>query len=154
MTTPTDIDDVDRRLLDALLADGRADLSEISDAIGVARTTVVNRLHRLETGVIEGYTATIDYEALGYEVTAVFHLDVAGDGLADVVDRLAADKRLVDVYEVTGSDDVVAIGKFTDVDDMNAQIADLVADERIRNATANVVRTAVSEHDRFVPDAE
>jgi len=58
-------------------------------------------------GVIEEYRPQLDYAAVGYDVTALFHLDVAGQGLPEVVEELQANERMIGVYEVTGSHDVV-----------------------------------------------
>lgn len=146
MEPDVDIDDTDRKILAALRVDGRAGASELADAAGVATSTATKRLQRLEaSGVIDEYLPDVDYEAIGYEVTAVFRLDVAGEGLADVVAELQATGRMVGVYEVTGSDDVVAIGKFVDTDELNAQIKDLLTHEHVRSATTNVVLESVCE---------
>ncbi|MFB6152312.1 MAG: winged helix-turn-helix transcriptional regulator [Haloarculaceae archaeon] len=142
------VDDIDRRLVAALLADGRGSVSDVANAAGVSTSTATKRLRELEEeGVIEGYHAEVDYAALGYEMTAVFRLDVAGDGLADVVADLREADQMVGVYEVTGSDDVVAIGKFADSADLNAQIRELLTREHVRSASTDVVLDTVCEHD-------
>ena len=148
MTTSADIDDVDRQILDALLSDGRAGASDLAEAAGVAASTATKRLQRLEqSGVIEQYGPEVDYAALGYEVTAVFRLDVAGDGIPAVVEDLRATDRMVDVYEVTGSDDVVAIGKFTDTTELDAQVKRLLTHEHVRSVSTDIVLDTVCEHD-------
>jgi len=38
----------------------------------------------------------------------------------------------VSVYEVTGDADIIAVGKFTDTDDMNDQIKSILTDADIR----------------------
>ncbi|PSP32985.1 AsnC family transcriptional regulator [Halobacteriales archaeon QH_10_67_22] len=151
------LDDIDSRLLAALLSDGRASATELADVAGIATSTATKRLTSLEDdSVIEGYQPEVDYAAFGYDVTAVFRLDIEGSGLAGVVEDLAATDRMVDVYEVTGSDDVVAIGRFTDTDELNAQIRELVTDEHVRTVTTNIVLDTVREyeHPPVVPSNE
>lgn len=148
-----DIDDTDRRIVNALLGDGRASARDIADETGVAATTVSKRLSDLEDeGVVEGYTATIDYGRLGYDVTAVFHLGVEGDGLSTVVERLQDHDRMVGVYEVTGDHDIVAVGKFTSTEEMNTEIKDLLTDADIRSVTTSVVLNTVREFAGFPVD--
>jgi DNA-binding Lrp family transcriptional regulator len=143
-----DIDETDRRLLDALLADGRASANELAVEAGVATATATKRVQALEdAGVVDGYRPEIDYAALGFEVTAVFNLDVAGDGIEAVVADLAAARNMVGVYEVTGSQDVVAVGKFTDTAAMNARIKELLVREEVESVTTNVVLEVVAEDD-------
>jgi len=140
------IDDIDRQLVDALLADGRASANELADTVGVATATATKRVQSLEAaGVIEGYRPQVDYEAFGFDVTAVFQLDVAGDGLQSVVADLEAAESMVDVYEVTGSHDVVAVGKFTDTETLNAEIKSLLTDPTVESVSTSVVLNVVCE---------
>ncbi|MFB6178574.1 MAG: HTH-type transcriptional regulator Lrp [Halorientalis sp.] len=149
------IDDIDRRIVNALLADGRASARELATETGLAATTVATRLSDLEdSGVIESYGPTVDYDALGYDVTAVFRLSVEGSGLQSVVSRLREDDGMVGVYEVTGSHDVIAIGKFKSTDEMNAEIKELLTDPRVTATTTNVVLETVREYAQFPVDLD
>jgi DNA-binding Lrp family transcriptional regulator len=144
------VDDIDRQVVNALLRDGRASARDVAAETGVAATTVSRRMDQLvDTGIIEEYTARIDYEALGYDVTAVFQLSVDGNGLKPVTERLRDLEQMVAVYEVTGSHDIVAVGKFRDTDEMNAQIKDLLTDPDVRTADTSVVLNTVCEHEQF-----
>jgi DNA-binding Lrp family transcriptional regulator len=150
-----DIDDIDRRIVNALLGDGRASARDIAAETGVAATTVSKRLSTLEDeGIIEDYIPSVDYEALGYDVTAVFRLSVEGGGLKTVVEQLRQHDQMVGVYEVTGDHDVIAIGKFTSTDSMNNEIKDLLVDPEIRATNTNVVLDTVREHEQFAVDLE
>lgn len=58
-------DRIDRRILEALRADGRLPVSSIAHMIGLSRTAVRERITRLERdGIIQGYTITTspDYD--------------------------------------------------------------------------------------------
>jgi len=143
-----DVDEVDRAVLARLLVDGRAGASDLAEAAGLAASTATKRLARLEDdGIVEEYRPEVDYRAFGYEVTAVFRLDVAGDGLAAVVADLQSADRMVDVYEVTGETDVVAVGKFRNTDEMNARIKALLTDDHVRSVGTDVVLDTVCEYD-------
>jgi DNA-binding Lrp family transcriptional regulator len=147
------VDDIDRQVVNALLRDGRASARDVADDTGVAATTVSRRMDELvESGVIEGYTTQIDYGSLGYEVTAVFQLSVEGHGLTDVTERLRDAANMIAVYEVTGSHDIVAIGKFQDTASLNASIKELLTDDDIRSASTSVVLNAVREFEQFPVD--
>ena len=136
--------------MNVLLGDGRASARDIAAETGVAATTVTKRLSDLEdSGVIESYMPTVDYDALGYDVTAVFRLSVEGDGLQSVVDQLSTHDRMVGVYEVTGSHDVIAIGKFESTDSLNTEIKDLLTDPQVTATNTNVVLETVREYEQF-----
>jgi len=148
-------ENLDRKLVNALLGDGRASLRSLAEDLSVSVTTVSNHLKDLEEeGIIDGYTPKVDYDALGYDVTAVIQLKVEGDALLDVTENLRDHKQMISVYEVTGDYDIIAIGKFTDTDGMNDQIKDLLVDPEIKESNTSVVLNAASEHEQFDLDID
>lgn len=143
-------ENLDARLVNALLGDGRASLRSLAEELDVSVTTVSNHLQDLEeAGVINGYSPRIDYGAVGYDVTAIIQLKVEGDALPEITDRLVDHKGMVSVYEVTGDYDVIAVGKFHDTDGMNDAIKDLLADADIRETNTSVVLNRVVENRQF-----
>ena len=87
---------LDEKLINALLENSRESFQSLSDELDVSVTTVSNHIHDLEAeGVINGYTPLIDYETLGYDVTAVINLKVEGSALPDITARLDAEPQLI-----------------------------------------------------------
>jgi DNA-binding Lrp family transcriptional regulator len=147
-------ENLDARLVNALLADGRASLRSVADELDVSVTTVSNHLSDLEErGAIRGFVPRLDYDALGYDVTAVMRLKVEGDALPEIARRLAEHPSMLSVYEVTGDHDVVAVAKFRDTDDMNDRIKALLDDADVKEANTSVVLDAVREHEQFPLEA-
>ena len=65
------VDDIDRLLIRELIADGRATLSNLAEKASLSVSAVQSRVRRLEArGVIRGYTADVDPEALGQMLSA------------------------------------------------------------------------------------
>ncbi|ELY80174.1 HTH-type transcriptional regulator Lrp [Natrinema gari] len=148
-------ENLDAKLVNALLGDGRASLRSLAEELDVSVTTVSNHLSDLEDeGVIKGYTPKVDYDAVGYDVTAVIQLQVEGNALPDVTDTLRDHQQMTSVYEVTGDYDVIAIGKFEDTDGMNDQIKQLLTDPDIKASNTSVVLNAVSENEQFELEVE
>jgi DNA-binding Lrp family transcriptional regulator len=148
-------ENLDAKLINALLGDGRASLRSLAEDLDVSVTTVSNHLRDLEDGgVIEGYTPRVNYDALGYDVTAIIQLKVEGSALPSITERLRDQKQMTTVYEVTGDYDVIAIGKFTDTDGMNAQIKELLTDDDIRESNTSVVLNPVVENAQFDLDVD
>ena len=143
-------ENLDRKLVNALLEDGRASLRSLGEELDVSVTTVSNHISDLEEhGIIEGYVPEVDYGELGYDVTAVIQLKVEGSALPEITDCLSEHTHMVSVYEVTGDHDVIAIGKFTDTDHMNEQIKELLIDPDINESNTSVVLNTVVEHEQF-----
>ncbi|MFE7419821.1 Lrp/AsnC family transcriptional regulator [Rhodococcus sp. NPDC057529] len=67
----TPLDDIDRVLMQELVADGRATLATLAEKAGLSISAVQSRVRRLEARkVIRGYTAKIDPDALGHGLSA------------------------------------------------------------------------------------
>ena len=148
-------ENLDRKLINALLDDGRASLRSLADDLDVSVTTVSNHLSTLEEeGIIEGYTPKVDYDKIGYDVTAILQLKVEGSALPEVTDSLREHEQMISVYEVTGDYDIIAIGKFADTDDMNAEIKSLLTDPEILESNTSVVLNAATEHEQFELDVK
>ena len=65
------LDDIDRILVRQLVANGRASLSELAASAGLSVSAVQSRVRRLESrGVVSGYSARIDPEAVGHKLSA------------------------------------------------------------------------------------
>lgn len=143
-------ENLDTELVNALLGNGRKSLRSLADQLDVSVTTVSNHLDDLENaGAIEGYTPIVNYDRLGYDVTAILQLKVEGPGLPDITEILQNEPQIVSVYETTGDYDIIAIGKFRDTGDMNDQIKRIVADTDVQESNTNVVLNAVSEYTQF-----
>ena len=143
-------ENLDRKLVNALLEDGRASLRSLGEDLDVSVTTVSNHISNLEDeGIIQGYAPIVDYGELGYDVTAIIQLKVEGSALPDITDRLKQHKHMVTVYETTGDHDVIAVGKFTDTDHMNDQIKELLIDPDIKESNTSVVLNTVVENEQF-----
>jgi len=148
-------ENLDAKLINALLGDGRASLRSLAEELDVSVTTVSNHLSDLEEeGVIRGYTPVVDYGKLGYDVTAILQLKVEGGALPDLTHRLRKHKQMVSVYEVTGDYDVIAVGKFEDTDDMNTLIKELLGDADIKESATSVVLDAAVENQQFELDVD
>ena len=62
---------LDRQLVELLCADGRMSYTDLGKETGLSTSAVHQRVRRLEQrGVIKGYTAVVDHEALGLPLTA------------------------------------------------------------------------------------
>lgn len=66
------MDEIDRRLVEALRSNGRETYAELGRTVGLSAPAVHDRIAKLEgAGVITGYRASIAPEALGLGVTAL-----------------------------------------------------------------------------------
>src|SRR5260370_41778391 len=65
------LDEMDRKILAALQKAGRMPNSELADAVGLSPSQSLRRVRRIEgLGVVRGYVALLNREAVGLEVAA------------------------------------------------------------------------------------
>jgi Lrp/AsnC family leucine-responsive transcriptional regulator len=106
MTPP--LDPTSRRILQILIADGRASYQAIADEVGLSRPAIMERVKRMEeAGFIQGYTARLDRGKMGYPVTAFVAVRYPpSDGIASEapVEQLAADPHVLECHHVAGED--------------------------------------------------
>jgi len=139
-------DNLDLKIINLLLEDGRASLRSIAEELDVSVTTISNHLNDMEEeGIVEGFKPVLDYNKLGYTVTSVLMIKAEGDRLKGLVDELDGMDSLLHVYEVTGDFDVIAIGKFQNTEEMNDTIKSLLNSSMVQETNTNVVLSTVKE---------
>lgn len=68
---PSVLDKFDLRMLDILQREGRISNAELAERLALSPSACLRRLRALETaGLIRGYQANLDAEALGYSIEA------------------------------------------------------------------------------------
>jgi Lrp/AsnC family leucine-responsive transcriptional regulator len=116
MTTPTrqivPLDSVDRRMLDVLQAEGRISNAALAERMHLSPSPCLRRMRALErSGVITGYRAVLDREALGLGLTVFVELKVEGHSRhsADTIrDALMTTPEVISAFVVSGSADILA----------------------------------------------
>ena len=99
-----ELDETDRKLLQLLQQDGLQSMAELSKAIGVAPSTLNDRVKRLgRMGVISGTHAHLDPHAMGLNLLAFVFVGWS-DGIveADFLKRIAAAEQVLECHHVTG----------------------------------------------------
>lgn len=102
-------DQLDRDLIALLQANARESTANLARKLGVARTTVLARLARMEREhVIVGYTVRLGQGVAERAVQAHVGITVAPKAGRDVVRRLSRMPELRQLYSVSGEFDYVA----------------------------------------------
>jgi Lrp/AsnC family transcriptional regulator, leucine-responsive regulatory protein len=142
--TPTDrqIDDLDRRLLMLLAADGRAPMAVLGRSIGLSRTAVLARVQRLErNGVIRGYRADVVLPGDAAAHRARVGIVIRTPDVAGYVRRLTALPGVTEIETVTGEFDLIALVAARSAAELDA-VLDRVSSwrETVRTTTWVVLR--------------
>lgn len=107
------LDETSLRVLEEYLRDARQSFREIARRTGYSSGTVASRIREMEeAGVIKRYTVQLDYERLGYELTAITEIIVSDGMMMEVGGRISKIPQTIGVYNVTGDSDIMVVAKF------------------------------------------
>jgi Lrp/AsnC family leucine-responsive transcriptional regulator len=103
------MDDRDKLILAALQENARATLGEIAERVGLAASSVHDRVRKLEqAGIIKAYRAEVDPEALGLFVTALVSVTPLDPKQPDdLPDRVLEFPEVEDCHSVAGDENYI-----------------------------------------------
>ena len=121
------MEEIDRQIVDLLARDGRLSYTDLGRATGLSTSAVHQRVRRLEQrGVIRGYAAILDYEAVGLPLTAFVSIKPIDPSQPDdAPDRLADITEIEACHSVAGDEShilKVRVGRPGDLEDLLARI--------------------------------
>jgi len=97
-------DSTDRLITTLLISDGRRTLKSVAEATGLSVSAVQARVRRLEAdGVIRGYSASVDPEAVGLPLAALIAINPLDPNHEyDIPDRLEGLLEIESCHSVAG----------------------------------------------------
>ena len=136
------MDTTDRKIVQSLIKDARRPLAQIAEEIGLATSTVHQRVKRLEeSGVIEGSRAILNWTALGYPVLAILSAEVGGGSLADAAEAFKAIEGVQSCWAITGEFDLMLVVRARSSAHLGEIIEQLRSHASIRTRTTIVLNT-------------
>lgn len=144
------LDEIDMAIIKELVKNGRASYRSIARKLKLSVATVASRIAALEKeGIIKGYTALIDYEKIGYEITAIIELTISHGKLIEVQKEVAKSSNVSSVYDITGESDSIIIGRFRDRKELNDFVKWLLSIPHVERTLTHLVLSIVKEDIRF-----
>lgn len=134
------LDDLDRRLLAALQVNARESTAQLARRLGVARTTVLARLARLErSGVIAGYTVRLAADDSDRSVQAYVGIVTDPKKARQVTARLATLPELRQLSSVSGEFDYLALLRADTTARLDALLDEIGEIDGVARTTSSVV---------------
>ena len=119
------MDELDIKILDILESNSREAFTEIAEKLNVSDATVHIRVKRLvDEGVIKKFTVALDYQKLGYPVTAFIEIKLGPGSIDRVMDILKRLNGVVDIYELHSHCDVLIKVKATDLNSLRNTVVE------------------------------
>lgn len=146
-----DLDNIDRTLLNALQRDCRVPLQEVSEALGVPKSTVHYRVRKLEKdGIVQGYHAKVNAAELGYDYLAVVLVRARyGPRYREKLGRkLAKTPGVWAVYYVLGEIDFIVMIRARNRDDYMKKLTHISSMTDIERTSTQIVGEVIKEDPR------
>jgi DNA-binding Lrp family transcriptional regulator len=142
------VSEMEKKIVRCLNQNARKSFREIAKETGVSVPAVIQTIRRLEqNGAIKGYVPVLNPEYFGYGLIAIIALRISQGKLLETQKKIAEDPRVLAVYDVTGEWDSILIGYFSDREDLNQFIKQVLSfkyiDRTVTHLVLNVVKNEV-----------
>ena len=145
------MDETDVKILKALTADARLSSRRIAKQCDISIGTALSRIKKMEIeDIIKGYTAVLDQEKLGYELTVVTEITVSKGRLLEMENEIARIRNVCCVYDLTGLADAAIIAKFKNREDLSKFTKHLLSLPYVERTNTHVVLTTIKEDFRVI----
>ena len=145
------IDDKDIKILTHLLIDARQSARQLAHRLGVSTVTMISRIKKLEQSkIIQGYSARLDHELLGYDFTAIIEIKTTKGKMLEIENKIAKQDNVIAVYDITGDADTIVIAKFKDRKSVSSFVKKLLEIPNVENTVTHLVLNTIKEDDRLI----
>jgi len=150
-TEQTLIDDLDRKIMRELLSNSRLSYRQIARIIKVSPATVLTRIKRLESNrMVKYYTAILDHEMLGYDLSAIIELNISKGKLIEVEEEIAKSMNVLGVYDITGTSDAIVLAKFKTRKELNSFVKKVLNMPFVERTNTRVILNTIKEDFRLL----
>lgn len=148
--TDTGLDRTDLRILEVLQQDGRITNAELAERVSLSASACLRRLQRLEqSGVIAGYAARVNPQAVGLGLQAFVRVQLARHDAPSIdhfVQRVNESREVVACHALTGDMDYLLHVVVEDLDHFSRFLLDrLLNDSGVADVNSSFVLRTVKQ---------
>ncbi|MPY82886.1 MAG: AsnC family transcriptional regulator [Actinophytocola sp.] len=138
---------LDQRIVSQLLGNARASYAEIGKVVGLSAPAVKRRVDRmLDSGVLRGFTAVVDPQALGWGTEAFVELHCRGNvPPSRIRAHVEALPEVVAAYTVMGGADAIIHLRAADIHHLEAALERLRALDIVASTVSTMVLSTLLE---------
>jgi Lrp/AsnC family leucine-responsive transcriptional regulator len=150
------MEELDRHIVELLSQDGRMSYTDLGKVTGLSTSAVHQRVRRLEErGVIQGYRAVIDHNALGMPLIAFISVTpLDATALDDVPDRLRDIGEIEACHSVAGEESYILKARVSTPGDLEDLLAKVRSGANVSTRTTVVLSTPWEERPQALTDKE
>lgn len=143
------LDKSDNAILEVIKDNARMSYSDIGEKVGLSRVAVKNRMEILEKkGIIQGYKTIIDETKVPEGVSFILDVEVIPEEYQRVVEVLARDRFLRQIYSTTGECRIHCGGFAPNIRTLESHVNHLFRSTKgIRKLNWNILLRAIKDVD-------
>lgn len=139
----TELDQIDRKIIGELQANGRITNAELAERVGVAASTCIARVRGLVARrIITGFTASVDPRAMGLDLQVLISVTVrsgARQGITALSDQLRNLPEVMQLFFLGGVEDFIIHLAARDAD----HVRDFVVEHLSAHPAVSSTRTSI-----------
>ncbi len=140
----SELDGLDRCILDLLQVDATVPAREIGDSVGLSAAAVQRRIKKLRSsGVIRAIVAEVEPREVGRPITCVVSVELEHEGsdqIDELTSALSSHPGVQQIYYVTGSADLIVTVLMPDMETYDGFTRRFFLDDsNVRSFTTHVV---------------
>lgn len=141
------VDEIDKRILALLVQDGRRTYEDIGREVALSSPAVKRRVDRLRaSGVIVGFSAVLNHEALGSSNEALVELFWVNGTMRDrIVESLRRHPSVIEAWAVTGEADVIVRVRMSEIRDLEQLVMDLHIEGLVVRTRSSIIMRQLVE---------
>lgn len=141
------MDGIDVRLVSLLQASGRVSQNELAHAVGLSAPAVAERVRKLEDrGVIRQYTAVVDPNTIGLDVTAFISVVINGSKYYPTfAQRIDERPEILECHSVTGMGSHLMKVRTNTTSSLERLLSDIQSWPGVQSTTTSVVLSTAKE---------
>ncbi|MGD8289788.1 MAG: Lrp/AsnC family transcriptional regulator [Gemmatimonadota bacterium] len=141
------LDEIDKKLLDLLQADGRMSQQDLADAVGLSSPATGERIRKLvQHGIIKSFSAVLDADALGHGVTAFIFVSIDGsEYFPEFVEHSRETPEILECHAITGAGSHMLKIRTSSTSSLERLLATIQSWPGVSSTTTSVVLSVAKE---------
>ena len=139
--------DLDGKIVFALSENSRLSFRELAKKLGVSTSTIAQHVKRLEAQkVLRRYSVDLDWEKLGFDLTALMEITIRGQPLLKVQAQIAKLPQIVSVWDITGAFDSMALVRVKNRRELSTTVKKILDIEGVEHSDTHLILNTVKEN--------
>jgi len=140
------IDDIDKKIINALIENSKYSLREIAKKVNVSVATVMHRVNNLEKEkIVKTYTTIIDYDKVGFDVEVLIEVRISKGKLFQVEKDIAHHPNVFAVYDLTGDFDAAILARFKNRRQMDNFLKKIQTYDFVERTNTRLILNTINE---------